>query len=580
MTLGGPGPTLTLATAQHGDVVFTLVTNKHRREIIAKRAPRVPDVSPELFVEAVAAASLQHLAGRAYEPSDPDTRTQLAVLRLNLTDEERQQFATQYLAANEQLTCKSESTRSPPGPDGVPVVKIRWVPRDDITWPPDAVAKLHLAWVTRERERLEQFRDPLRELFGATEMFRNHHAFTDLLARVESPAIRSLGMIPDIRNMLPSTTDALRALSPLSTLASEFARPSFVSFAEQFERLVPSRPLLEMKQLLSARPVFADILKDAGTWHALDALSSPVLPTLAAHGLYDTTVSRLLDQVAAHGLGTSHLASRVLAPSHAFTRFVDETSRLALSSTPQLGSVFDSILGFSARHYGATSTALERFIDSFEAPQAEREDRERTDDCDLNLFPEQRADVLRRAEVTPQAAGEELVAASPIARVGTLAAEVLLLVADCNEASLVRGVPMFKTTTRSLRAAVDLCQVAPTDRHTFGTLIDDLFFLLYEGAGSAHLRFLRAAGGVFDPEEEAVKAVFQLKFLRNKWLRHDAEHGSERDIKKSWSDLGQTVRALGLAGIPRTPDQYLALYLELLSRIRSFLIELLSRLQN
>ncbi len=97
---------------------------------------------------------------------------------------------------------------------------------------------------------------------------------------------------------------------------------------------------------------------------------------------------------------------------------------------------------------------------------------------------------------------------------------------------------------------------------------------------AANLRFLRAAGGVFDSAEEVVEPVFHLKFLRNKWLRHDAEHGSEKDIKKSWSDLGQTVRALGLAGIPRTPDQFLALYLELLSRIRSFLIELLSRLQQ
>ena len=104
-----------------------------------------------------------------------------------------------------------------------------------------------------------------------------------------------------------------------------------------------------------------------------------------------------------------------------------------------------------------------------------------------------------------------------------------------------------------LEAFVNLPWLIPYDEKSFGKFVDGLYFIAYEGAGKDKLRFLKDYGGPLTPEECDV--IWSIKTLRNKWLRHDVDHGKESDIDKSWKSLDECFLQLGLSGFP--PAQWL-----------------------
>jgi hypothetical protein len=91
----------------------------------------------------------------------------------------------------------------------------------------------------------------------------------------------------------------------------------------------------------------------------------------------------------------------------------------------------------------------------------------------------------------------------------------------------------------------------------------------YEGAGKDKLRFLKDHGGPLALEECDV--IWSIKTLRNKWLRHDADHGKESDIDKSWKSLDECFRQLGISGFPRSAADYRLLHRTLLAEMTAFL---------
>ena len=164
------------------------------------------------------------------------------------------------------------------------------------------------------------------------------------------------------------------------------------------------------------------------------------------------------------------------------------------------------------------------------------------------------------------------------ARVSGKSLRVQDLLFDCNEAAMVsRKDGVFEYTTRMLSALCRLPFVVPLTRELFGEVVDALYFALYEGAGSDHLRYMQPNGPLTKDECEF---VFCVKHLRNKWLRHDPEHGSERSIQRSFADLKNALVFFGLDHVPTKPREFRSLHEAMIDKAEAFLGILLSRLQQ
>jgi hypothetical protein len=202
---------------------------------------------------------------------------------------------------------------------------------------------------------------------------------------------------------------------------------------------------------------------------------------------------------------------------------------------------------------------------------------------EVDLTPEkfsvprlQREELLQRGEDVP-AEGDynDFAALAPTSAVADDSIACILLIERCNETSMVKGrTPVFKPTTKCIVAAAQLPRVAARDRESFAVFVDYLYFLIYEATGAAK----RIREGDLMRDEECV-ALWDIKNLRSKFLRHDVEHGSEREIMKKYGDVGAAFERLGLPRLPGSADDYARLQIALLGSLKSFLTELAGRIE-
>ena len=162
----------------------------------------------------------------------------------------------------------------------------------------------------------------------------------------------------------------------------------------------------------------------------------------------------------------------------------------------------------------------------------------------------QQAELLNCEFIKDENDTDALIAASPMAKTVEQARRVLQLVTLCNEAgnTSVLNAEFFKPTTRLLEVFSYLPWISATDKWRFGDVVDCLYFIFYEGAGKDNLRFLDEHGGPLTDDD--CDLIWCIKHLRNKWSRHDADHGKEKEIRKSWTVLAEKFQWLGLANYP------------------------------
>ncbi len=92
--------------------------------------------------------------------------------------------------------------------------------------------------------------------------------------------------------------------------------------------------------------------------------------------------------------------------------------------------------------------------------------------------------------------------------------------------SAKHGEDLFKFTNESTKALAMLDTPA-TDKQKYGDLIDSIYFLIYEGSG--------ACKRLGEPPPEF---SIDVKFLRTA-IRHDVDHGDEKDIAKKMKRAGK-----------------------------------------
>ena len=257
-----------------------------------------------------------------------------------------------------------------------------------------------------------------------------------------------------------------------------------------------------------------------------------------------------------------------------YTEFVQRTTdRLAEAHTQEVASILRASLNLAEDQLLVIADSLSNVLvvpDDTDEPAGARP---------LAAPFDQQEDLLRLDTIKDEEDTQFLIKASPTAETVALSNQVLRLVIQCNEASKTSpaGIEIFRPTTRLLEVFNDLPWFVAADRLRFADLIDCLYFIFYEGAGKDNLRFLAKHGGPLDDRE--CDLIWCIKHLRNKWTRHDADHGKELDINKSWSDLAEKFRWLGLAEHPSDASQFRMLHKRLLELAADFLTLILSKLK-
>ena len=168
--------------------------------------------------------------------------------------------------------------------------------------------------------------------------------------------------------------------------------------------------------------------------------------------------------------------------------------------------------------------------------------------------------------------------AIPVGGLVLLSREVVSIVAAINElVKFRRGGDFFKLTTRLLRVVAELPFALAVDERTLADVADDLYWLLYESAGSGSLRYLDTNGGPFQKTDCDI--VFFVKRLRNH-LRHDPEHGSESDIRKKFDSLREDLARRGFSQLPSSRESCGRLHRMLIEETLGFLRVLRERLES
>jgi len=267
------------------------------------------------------------------------------------------------------------------------------------------------------------------------------------------------------------------------------------------------------------------------------------------------------------------LSARLFEFSGAYAEFVRHTiDRLAAELVPDM----------AARLRGSLNLAEHQLLeiaDSVSAFVSVPEDEEEPDAIRILDAPyAQQEELLSYEAVEDENDTAALILVSPTAQTVQQARRILELVTQCNEAGKTStlGVEIFKPTTRLMTVFSDLPWLFAIDRLRFGDLLDCLYFIFYEGAGKDNLRFLDKNGGPLTDAD--CDLIWCIKHLRNKWSRHDADHGKEKEIQKSWAELAAKFRWLGLAEHPTDTRHFQQLHLKLLELAEDFLKRILDKL--
>lgn len=193
----------------------------------------------------------------------------------------------------------------------------------------------------------------------------------------------------------------------------------------------------------------------------------------------------------------------------------------------------------------------------------------------MNVLELQRDELLASNAILANTNYRKLLALSPTAHFAKQARRILELVVKCNnEAKLQGKEEIFKPTTRLLESYNSFPWIGVRDEESLGNFVDCLYFMLYEAAGKDNLRFL-TEGYLRDGD---CTIIWVIKHLRNKYLRHDPDHGKLSDIKKSWQDLSAKLAHLGLSHLPASINDYQYLQQRLLHEVEQLLKRLLSNM--
>lgn len=395
------------------------------------------------------------------------------------------------------------------------------------------------------------------------DMLKTHRASEVALsqAREVQRALDPLcGMLDSLREAERQHRELFRMVDA-STYASDFwrmQRESMTALDEQGEQ----------------RRMLQRVIDDSARW---ESLLTPLWDRAAftdaqrAFGLdpYATWSSNLADVTRAlntAGLPTSHpnLTQRLLAPFDAFGHF----SRTVVADVIRDASAGSSTSASALRLAEAELTdASDILTDVISAGVG---DDAQLGIAGVTLFDVQAVELAGTSSVIHPVPISELILLSPGAALAAKARRVARLVVACNRAAVYHGrAELVRPTTMVMESLADLSWIVVNDHDSFARFIDHLYFILYEGAGTARLRYHDYL------DASAILPIAAIKNLRNKLFRHDGDQGSAVANTYSWRELRESMVAIGITRLPTSSAEYRSAQERLLDLVSVFLDQLL-----
>lgn len=338
------------------------------------------------------------------------------------------------------------------------------------------------------------------------------------------------------------------------------------TLAKTVEEMLPPKHLLDpMRDMLTKQEEqIRDMFPAIAGAHAaaLEQLRSQALLT------HDIAITNMLEGFNAAGIlqGKEAHALRFMESSRAFAAFMDTTAKALLHSTDtfQEAALRTSMtlteqqflkISDITRAISITPTHL------IEPPPAPRS---------LTLPFHQQQELVIIAHDTHETNEDILATHSTIAPFHQHATNVAHRLRDCNQQATLTGrQEIFKPTTANMTALVDLPFLYATDKRSLGDVVDCLYIAIFEAAGDKHPRFLSENGGIYTRDQ--CTFIFKLKHLRNKWLRHDPDHGTPSEISHSHEDLKEALAYFGRPTLPSKEQDFIQLHKHILEEAEAFL---------
>lgn len=291
---------------------------------------------------------------------------------------------------------------------------------------------------------------------------------------------------------------------------------------------------------------------------------------------FQESVTRLTEGILnRHGTDLNVLLSQaVMQPSFVYSNFSRRTiGRIAKEKNELDRLAYSHALRFAEDQVIQINSSLTRFIP--ENPIVELKESSHAL-VNLNLFEVQRRELKQRSHefVDKDFSAEEASISGSISAAANRCFNKLVYL---NQNAQMKGFgEIFSPTSKTVQSAANLPLICAQTIEQLATVVDYLFFTFYEGAGADKLRFIEM--NLVTPDEST--PVFLVKHLRNKWLRHDVEHGSAGNIRSKFREISTTLNQLGQKNIPRSKIEFAKVNLNLLRELEAFLDLLIERLDN
>lgn len=154
----------------------------------------------------------------------------------------------------------------------------------------------------------------------------------------------------------------------------------------------------------------------------------------------------------------------------------------------------------------------------------------------VNVIARLPEDLKREKEKNEGITPEEALVLSPAYRMSEKGKRIIDKVVAINKICERTGhEKMFKYTGATMRAAASIGGTVCQTEETFGNIIDDLYEVFYENL--EHIKNLVTDETV--RREEVYQCIFRVKYIRTD-LRHDYEHGKEKDIRNKEMKIGDS----------------------------------------
>lgn len=379
-----------------------------------------------------------------------------------------------------------------------------------------------------------------RELYRALESMR--------------PALDALDNVPG---------SIIDSVAKLDLLQDRFMfPPDYLASTRKIQELLASSPVIESLELLSGldSPTMRTL---QGQQYQIDEILRAIAPSTSG---IDATMQHMINSVASTEalLGLQRLSGPlvevVLQPQLAFQEFAKKYLDLAAAGSEIARQNRLLLVDASAGILDSVKKGFD--LAALMCPSHE----------DLWVGASPRVNVYSALDhefefldlEEPSIDAESVVEASSSGMVAAIGAQLVRLVYNLNvEAEREGKVPVFKPTTKTLMACALIPSHVAFDRASFNEITDHLFFLLYEGSGSAQRLTTRL-------DERKLEALWMLKHLRL-GSRHDIDHGTEREIEKKNLQVGEAYKRLVGSVAPRSRKEWMsaqvALYKELVKML-------------